>query len=145
MNAQRSSQHVARVSAACRCLASACCLAAFAVAAAEGEWPVPQALQPWKDAGYTKRFYLEVRPPAAAGAGTLAEPDTASVLLPLKFGATPGSKGAERVLLIGEDGAECAVQVRPAGTEAEVVFNTRSGLRRFCLYEATCRRSRSQT
>ena len=109
-----------------RALVALASLVAVCAIAGEGEWQVPSVLQPWKDAAYTKRFFLEVHPPGAVGAGTMGEPETAGVILPLK----PG----EPLLLVGEDGAEHGVMTQPAGSDVQVVFRTRSGLRRVCLY-----------
>ena len=66
-----------RLSVSCWRGAALLSLLAIGAAAGEVEWQVPEKLQQWKDAAYTKRFFLEVRPAEAAGARTLAEPDTA--------------------------------------------------------------------
>jgi len=106
-------------------LAPAFLISAF-VAAGEGEWQIPDSLRTWKEPAYGKRFFLEVRPPAAAGGGMVPDPRTASVLLPLKAG--------EPLLLLNESGTESELFAEASGNESRIVFPTQGGRRRFCLY-----------
>jgi len=112
-------------------------LCAFSLRA-ESDANIPEALQPWREKAYTRRFFLRVDAPGEAGAtGLQNDPLAASVVLPLKFiTASDRQEKPEDVLLVGEDGVIHPVLARKisGGTEAEIAFATKSGLRRFCLY-----------
>lgn len=150
--------HAKRRYATCIC---ACALAALALCAgilraedggpqtepgAEQAEPLPEALVKWADPAYTKRYILKVSPPPKAGAaGLVGEPGIAKVYLPLatfEAAKAPDASGeapaprVEDLLLLGEDGAQQAVFVRPVknGREVEVAFATRPGHRVFALY-----------
>ncbi|HYF49194.1 MAG TPA: hypothetical protein VEJ63_07305, partial [Planctomycetota bacterium] len=106
---------------------------------AESDPNVPASLANWRDKAYTRRYFLRVDAPGEAGAaGLQSDPHVASVILPLRIVQAPDTKHErpEDVLLIGEDGVIYPVLSRriAGGTEVEIAFATRPGLRRFCLY-----------
>ena len=104
-------------------------------APAESEVVIPPVIAQWKDPAYTLRYFIKVDAPGEAGsAGMQVEPAAACLLLPLKQLAKEGPSKVEPVLLMGEDGNVHPVRLRPVGSEVEVTFGTRSGLRRFYLY-----------
>ncbi|MGD0089921.1 MAG: GDSL-type esterase/lipase family protein [Planctomycetota bacterium] len=111
-----------------KCGTALVCFITALACAGEGEWKVPETLQPWKYPAYAKRFFLEVRPPSAAGGNLLPDPATASVLLPLK--------AAEPLLLLKENGDEAKLLAEQAGSEVRILFATNDEARRFCLYAA---------
>lgn len=134
-----------------RLAACALALCAFACRAEDGgaqPEPLPEALAKWSDPAYTKRYILKVAPaPKAGAAGLQGEPSIAKIYLPLKTfepekpanaagaaGEAPAPR-VEDLLLLGEDGSQQAVFVRPVknGREVEVAFATRPGHRVYAL------------
>ena len=102
--------------------------------ASEADPPAP--LSAWKDPSYTQRYFIKVESPGEAGGeGLQTDPYTASLRLPLKsIGADGAAPRIESVFLHGEDGEKHAIHLRQIGSETEISFKTRPGLRRFCLY-----------
>jgi len=104
--------------------------------AGEVDPSIPPALADWRDAAYTQRYFIKVNPPGEAGSVNLQrEPETASIILPLRTVTLPGKPPRpEAVLLLSEDGSSHSVLLKPVGNDVEVIFRSKPQSRRFCLY-----------